>query len=914
MTVAGKYIGFSGGGWNTHTANAGFMSSALESARQSRDTSFGWKNILDNYYGAAGNSGGSWFLTMLTYSDKFAESLANGANDWFKATGYMGIQKKLFELSPGSDKEQLQEKLINFIKSEGGISNFGSLGDRIAVKAIVNVLFSEDQISKNAWLRSGLSLAVDDKFNWLTFVKNTAFNSYGMQDFADKKFSADRISGADHLELILPGSIDTGSVYSFYKNSTRFSTSATPRDLNFSDGTPSHFIAPVSLIATPTGTTGSEFKFLGSSYNYSFQSEPQGIKKILSKNESKSEAGAESYDLDLSILESATLSGAFAGDAVSMATLKSSWSENQETINSVIDKNVSKLIRFEARSIAKNLLDGGLLAKFFRNLALPVSLDNGDATYQDPDTLTSLDQLASNKNYRFIDGAYVDNSTVANIISQIQASKSKQQDFDLTFFLNGSSEVEIPKELLKSESTIKINEDFANLFGGTSDEQDPWSDSRIKQSPGGKLLPAKTAKPYVFNREALAGLKPIKQWIIGSKYAKKGDKEYDTIIAYYKLDVTTVSNKYLAIDEGQKGEINVFTTFNAKTQPGPMRTNNIFEIYRDVYEATRTAMLEGTGESYENSAGYTDLLAAMGVEKIDGNTDIDTITFTSEDNVSKQLQVDSIKTNTEKLALLQLYKTDSNGNKKFIDSFGSANRDQKAYNYEASQLILNPGEQLSFDFSIVSEKPEQGRVEIEEYGNDYKIFGYDKSNNLVLTSIINATPISTSESGILDETQRSSFDDTYLKFDALEKLDVTIDARSSLSNTIGLTKIDKDPITGNITHKGHSIDSLEFENSVKTDILSNSYFESIKLDPVSTINFEITIPEEGLYAPVMISEKGRVFTMDHDLNGTDIANTIMLGENTIGFEDLDSNQRSGYDYQKSDYDYNDLIINFRTIA
>ena len=301
-----KYLGFSGGGWNTHTANAGFMSSALESARQSRDTSFGWKNILDNYYGAAGNSGGSWFLTMLTYSDKFAESLANGANDWFKATGYMGIQKKLFELSPGSDKEQLQEKLFNFIKSEGGISNFGSLGDRAAVKAIVNVLFSEDQISKNAWLRSALSLAVDDKFNWLTFVKNTAFNSYGMQDFADKKFSADRISGADHLELILPGAIDTDSVYSFYNNSTRYSTSATPRDLNFGDGTPAHFIAPVSLIATPTGTTGSEFKFLGSSYNYSFQSEPQGIKKILSKNETKSEAGAESYDLDLSILESAT--------------------------------------------------------------------------------------------------------------------------------------------------------------------------------------------------------------------------------------------------------------------------------------------------------------------------------------------------------------------------------------------------------------------------------------------------------------------------------------------------------------------------------------------------------------------------------------------------------------------------------
>jgi len=81
MAIAGKYIGFSGGGWNTHTANAGFMSSALESTRQSRDTSFGWKNILDNYHGAAGNSGGSRLVTMQTHSDMFTESLANSANN-----------------------------------------------------------------------------------------------------------------------------------------------------------------------------------------------------------------------------------------------------------------------------------------------------------------------------------------------------------------------------------------------------------------------------------------------------------------------------------------------------------------------------------------------------------------------------------------------------------------------------------------------------------------------------------------------------------------------------------------------------------------------------------------------------------------------------------------------------------------
>ena len=910
MTVAGKYLGFSGGGWNTHTANAGFMSSALESARISRGSSFGWENILDNYYGAAGNSGGSWFLTMLTYSDEFSESLAERANDWFKDGGYMGIQRKLFELSPASDKAQLQDKLFNFIRSEGGISNFGRVADRAAVKAIVDNLLSEETVSTNAWLRTALSLAVDDKFNWLTFVKNTAYNAYGMQNFADKKFSSDRISGAGHLELILPGAIDTSSVYSFYKNSTRYSASATPRNWNFGDGTPSHFIAPVSLIASPTGSSDSEFKFLGTSYNYSFQSQKVGWAAKIpfrQKIDTKSAEGAQSYDLNLSILESATLSGSFAGDIASMATLKSMWPEKKDEIYSDIDKNVPWGVRFEARSMAKKLLDDGLLARFLRNLALPVNLDNGDATYQDPDTLTSLDQLASNKNYRFIDGGYVDNSTVANIISQIQASQSKQQDFDLTFFLNGSSEVEIPKEILGSDSTIKINEDFANLFGGTSDQDDPWSDSLIKQAPGGGVLPVKTAKPYVFNRGALAGLKPIKQWVIGSKYADKGNKEYDTIIAYYKLNVTTVSNKYFAVEEGQKGEINVFTTFNAKTQPGPIGTNKIFEIYRDVYEATRTAMLEGTGESYENSAGYTDLLAAMGVEKITGNTDTDTITFTSEDNVSKQLQVDSIKTNTEKLALLQLYKTDSNGNKRFIDSFGSANRDQKAYDYEASQLILNPGEQLSFDFSLLGKTLEQGRVEIEEYGNDYKIYGYDKSNKLVLTTIINATPASDSESGVLDETQRSSFYDTYLKFDAQEKLNVTIDTRASLSNTIGLIKIDKDPITGLITYKGHSIDSLEFENAAKTDIFSNGYFESIKLNPVSTIHVEMTIPEDGLYAPVMISEKGRVFTLNHDLNGTDIANTIMLGENTIGFEDLDSNQRS-------DYDYNDLIIHWETVA
>ena len=97
-----RYVSFSGGGWNTHTASAGFIGAGLQAAQRSNHQ-YTFDNLFAHQNGAGGNSGGSWFLTMLAYSDEFADALANRPDDWFSSNEYMGIQKQIFSTPSSSD-------------------------------------------------------------------------------------------------------------------------------------------------------------------------------------------------------------------------------------------------------------------------------------------------------------------------------------------------------------------------------------------------------------------------------------------------------------------------------------------------------------------------------------------------------------------------------------------------------------------------------------------------------------------------------------------------------------------------------------------------------------------------------------------------------------------------------------------
>ena len=86
---------------------------------------------------------------------------------------------------------------------------------------------------------------------------------------------------------------------------------------------------------------------------------------------------------------------------------------------------------------------------------------------------------------------------------------------------------------------------------------------------------------------------------------------------------------------------------------------------------------------------------------------------------------------------------------------------------------------------------------------------------------------------------------------------------------------------------------------------SGTTFGSKTLNPYSQHEFTWTVGETGLFAPVLFTEEGGIFALGHDLIG-ESTHTRILGDYTVGFEDQ-------YD-RNSDYDYNDAIIKFETIA
>ena len=91
------HVAFSGGGWRAHTGHAGWTLSLLEGGSKTLEDVFAHVETV------ASNSGGSWFSTMLTYSDDFVTAIEakNAINTWSvpgkDATGWLGQQQYLFD-------------------------------------------------------------------------------------------------------------------------------------------------------------------------------------------------------------------------------------------------------------------------------------------------------------------------------------------------------------------------------------------------------------------------------------------------------------------------------------------------------------------------------------------------------------------------------------------------------------------------------------------------------------------------------------------------------------------------------------------------------------------------------------------------------------------------------------------------
>lgn len=923
-----RYIGFSGGGWNTHTVSSGMMSAALQMARERGATDGDFGLLLNNFNGAAGNSGGSWFLTMLSYSPGFADALANQPDDWF-TSGYMGQQRQIFQpnslpVVPKQIKTAVKDFLNQTTTSSklfqaiSGIPLIGAYAERISTwinNSLVELTLGAPNIYNSIDLYSHLfEYLVKYEVDWLEMVRNTTYKPYDMSRLLSQGFNEiDRNPWATNLQLILPGAFDTSNVASFKDNSNYYTTSAQARNPAFPVD---QFISPVSIVIGPSENQTNTFKLLGSEFIQEFQKN-----SIISLfNESTRASLGQFFKSELSIIEAATLSGSFAGDLSSIRTyqnlisseidtLKSkliastdsglSWIPNILGTRDLLIKGVNAIINDSFDSLIKPIVTNTIspgLGLFTSKLAVPVSLSNETARYQKPESsFNSLAELAAAQNYRFIDGGYVDNTTVANIVSEIQSDNGIEQGFDLTFFVNNTDKGIIPKEFTDLESDLDVPLDLAGLFGGGSDQESWQTDQQIRD-----FAPFDTpaAFPYIFNRSAWKGEKPVWQWDNRDEWEE--DEEKATYLAYYKLDVETIDNPYFSIKEKQGGELNIFTSYNLSSGPGPYDPS-FFNLYENIYQATREGII--------NQGGYVHLLSAMNVMNLATNEQ-GQLSFVSDEGLNHLIQIDLDQVDTDYLSLFDIYKLTEDGQRIYSGSLGGSDEEAPfEYDNGPQALLMNEGDSLEFEMqSKSSSDPIKGSIQLQEVDNGYQLLGLSNGKSLFSATASFAPVIDGKESVDDDETARDSSDDTYFSFIEGTRLKIAVNAIAAMTNRFSIIKIDRDPITGEASYLGSAIDSSEMNNLLINTFgqkQSGTTFGSKTLNPYSQREFTWTVGETGLFAPVLLTEEGGIFALGHDLIG-ESTHTRILGDYTVGFEDQ-------YD-RNSDYDYNDAIIKFETIA
>ena len=94
------HVAFAGGGWRAHAGHAAWVTAGLNASE------YKLEKLFDKTQTFSSNSGGSWFNTMLSYSETFVDAIQaeNATTTWGtpsdKATGWLGQQEYLFNQAP----------------------------------------------------------------------------------------------------------------------------------------------------------------------------------------------------------------------------------------------------------------------------------------------------------------------------------------------------------------------------------------------------------------------------------------------------------------------------------------------------------------------------------------------------------------------------------------------------------------------------------------------------------------------------------------------------------------------------------------------------------------------------------------------------------------------------------------------
>jgi hypothetical protein len=244
------------------------------------------------------------------------------------------------------------------------------------------------------------------------------------------------------------------------------------------------------------------------------------------------------------------------------------------------------------------------------------------------------------------------------------------------------------------------------------------------------------------------------------------------------------------------------------------------------------------------------------------------------------------------------------------EQLGSIGATANSTNLGSKEIYLEAGQELRFTQSSGNQTNSTPRIRLSSENGGFRLSLEDGGGNIVdfndLVIQITSSLTAQAPNAIVMARLQHNSSDAILDLTAIPaagtKLNFSILTNSNYVNRFGLVKLAVDPLTGGYAVNGvAAANSDAFRNAVRDNII-NPGGSPITAGGYtgSTISWNVTSADQGIYAAVLINPNGQVFTFG--ATGSDGSQHVkVLGDSTFGFEDLLSSQGS-------DWDFNDFRV------
>ena len=552
------WANYSGGGWNSSSSLAGLVAGGLDglaAAGRSADLS----TLMGAVKGIGATSGGSWFLSQLAWSLPFAAGLEQpAARDAFNSTGYNGQVAALFRgTSANGSGSTLVSDFVN------------TLPGRMRLKW--QPLSDEVQYYANL-----LGAIGDSGLSWRYVVDRFVYAPYGMgADLGSKGLDAVRQSWAADKDLLITAAAQSSPTVLDDRGAPLFNkifSAVSPQDKSLP---PQGVVTPLSFLSQ-VGAAGSRPSaaalFTSGDVNLDLSTN-----KWLANPASLGRPLSAHLASTVSVIDATTASSSARALLAAPQTFgSSSWSLGLRNTAAALLRDLAPVAQIENGT-----------------LSMPAQLPAAPAGASSEEAMALYRDKGIN---RLADGGFVDATSAAFSLRQIQDTTGINQPFSLTLLINSAADpmtgIQMPVGPGATDlSSFRVVGDVAKLFGnfnGTGNDGPTIASDVIS---GYQL---QVPSPRIFDIRAWTNEKP--DWTY-----QKGSID----ISYFDLNVTTVDNSAFGIKGGQPGRLQLFLTNNQESSSAPT-TPAILAEYSENYDVVRDAIA--------NQGGFSAFSQALGLQ------------------------------------------------------------------------------------------------------------------------------------------------------------------------------------------------------------------------------------------------------------------------------------------------------------